>query len=89
MKLAMANICTPPPPKHSMARHIGAIIVFVAPPNNATIASAAPKDDGIPSSGAKTAPKLLPMKNSGRISPPLNPAPSVIAVNRILSMNAK
>ena len=89
MKLAIANICTPPPPKHSMARQIGAIMVFVAPPNSATMASAAPKDDGMPSSGANTAPKVLPMKKSGRISPPLNPAPSVIAVNSILSRNAR
>ncbi len=46
MKLAIANICASAS-KTLYGGQIGAIAVF-APPNSATVTSAAPKDDGMP-----------------------------------------
>ena len=58
---------------------------LVAPQNTAASPSAAAKPAGIPSSGPATQPKVAPTKKEGTTSPPLNPAESVTAVNRIFS----
>ena len=50
--------------------------------------SAAPRPGASPSSGATAQPKVAPVKKMGTISPPLNPAPSVMLVNSILSRKA-
>ena len=65
-----------------------AIGQFVTPQNSAVMPSAAAKLGSSPIRGANVQPNVAPMKNVGTISPPLKPASSVSAVNRIFSRNA-
>ena len=76
------------PPNTSMARQQDASGLLVQPQNSATMPSAAPRPGASPSSGATAQPKVAPVKKMGTISPPLNPAPSVMLVNSILSRKA-
>lgn len=70
-------------PNNSNPIIIEAIGEFVTPQNMDTIATAAHKDGDNPKSVPNRQPKAAPMVKEGTISPPLNPAPNVIAVNII------
>ena len=61
---------------------------LTAPQSTDTRPTAAAKPAGMPSSGPKTQPKVAPTKKEGTTSPPLNPAPRVMAVKRIFSKKA-
>ena len=61
---------------------------FVTPQNTDTIATAAQSDGGNPRSEPKRQPKVAPIVKDGTISPPLNPAPRVMAVNNIFQRKA-
>ena len=60
---------------------------FVTPQNTLTIPHAAHRLVGMPITVDKKLPNAAPIKREGTISPPLNPPPSVTAVNIILSKN--
>ena len=60
---------------------------MVTPQNTLTIPQAAHKHIGRPNIGARKLPSVAPTKRVGTISPPLNPPPSVAAVNIILRIN--
>ena len=61
---------------------------LVTPQNTHTMPSPAPKEGWSPRKGATVQPKVAPVKNTGTISPPLNPAPRVMVVKSILKKNA-
>ena len=67
---------------------IEAIGELVTPQNIDTMATAAHKDGDNPKSEPKRQPKAAPIVKEGTISPPLKPAPSVIAVNIIFQRKA-
>ena len=60
---------------------------MVTPQNTYHSAQAAHKPIGRPNIGARKLPSVAPTKRVGTISPPLNPPPSVAAVNIIFSIN--
>ncbi len=60
---------------------------LVTPQNTLTIPQAAHKPIGRPNIGARKLPSVAPTKRVGTISPPLNPPPSVAAVNIIFRIN--
>ncbi len=61
---------------------------FVTPQNTVTIPQAAHSPIGRPKTGPKKLPSVAPTNNVGTISPPLNPPPSVTAVNIIFNKKA-
>lgn len=60
-----------------------AIGAFVTPQNTDTMPTAAQRDGDSPKSVPKRHPNVAPMVKEGTISPPLNPAPRVMAVKSI------
>lgn len=62
---------------------------LVTPQKRDIIPRAAQNDGDIPSILPRTHPRVAPIKNEGTISPPLKPAPRVIAVKIIFNMNAE
>ena len=62
---------------------------FVTPQNTPAMPQAAVREEGSPRTGDSKAPNAAPMVKDGTISPPLNPAPKVRAVNRIFSRKNK
>ena len=75
-------------PNNSMLNSKEAIGQFTTPQNTEIKPIAAPNPGSSPSKPPTTFPKVAPIKNEGTISPPLNPAPKVIAVKIILRRNA-
>ena len=67
---------------------IEAIGEFVTPQNIEIMAMAAHRDGGNPTNVPNRQPNVAPIANDGTISPPLNPAPRVRAVNNIFRINA-
>ena len=66
-----------------MLKIIDVIGQLVTPQKTETSPRDAPNDGFNPIRLPKVFPKVAPMKNTGTISPPLKPAPRVIAVNKI------
>ena len=76
-----------PIPNNSMAMKREVRGQFVTPQKRPIIPQAAHKGAGRPKRGAITQPRVAPVKKEGTISPPLKPAPSVIAVKRTFNIN--
>lgn len=70
-------------PKSSIAMMQQASGVFAAPAKTATNPIPASKPTGSGSQNESALPSVAPIKKSGVTSPPLKPAPRVIAVKRI------
>ena len=75
-------------PKSSKPMIIEAIGAFVTPQKREIIAIAAQNEVGKPTKEANRQPKVAPIVKDGTISPPLNPAPSVMAVKIIFHKKA-
>jgi len=71
-------------PNNSTQRNTAVTGQLVTPQKRQASPTAAPIEQSSPRSGARKLPKVEPTKNTGRISPPLNPAPSVKAVTEAL-----
>ena len=84
----MAKSISPSAPKNSMLKNVAAIGQLITPQNRQISPIAAPKTGSMPNNGAKTQPKVEPIKSVGTISPPLNPKLMVNAVKIIFSINA-
>ena len=70
-------------PNNSKPIKSDAIGAFVTPQNTDTMPTAAQRDGEIPKSVPQRQPNVAPIVKEGTISPPLNPAPSVMAVKII------
>ena len=75
-------------PNNSKPMIMEAIGAFVTPQKSEIIPIAAQRDGGNPMNEANRQPNVAPIVKDGTISPPLNPAPSVIAVNIIFHRKA-
>lgn len=62
---------------------------LVTPQKRETMATAAQSDGEMPVKVPNKHPKVAPIQKDGTISPPLNPAPKVMAVKRIFQKNAR
>ena len=76
------------PPNISIDRIRDVTGQLVTPQNTVTIPQAAHKPTGRPNTGPKKLPRVAPIKRVGTISPPLNPPPRVMAVNKIFKIHA-
>ena len=77
-----------PRPNNSIPIIVQAIGVCVAPANTATNPIPARSEIGSGSTNDKALPRVVPIKNRGVTSPPLNPQPKVKLVKAILSKKA-
>ena len=77
-----------PNPNNSKPISSDEIGQLVTPQNTETMATAAQREGDIPRNEPNRHPNVAPIVKEGTISPPLNPAPNVIAVKIIFQINA-
>ena len=84
----MSKYCMISSPKSSKPMIMEAIGAFVTPQKSEIIPIAAQKEGGRPTKEANRQPNVAPIVKDGTISPPLKPAPIVMAVSKSLRANA-